>query len=54
LLLEMPLVWESDVKELIMELHDAGELEVRRLKPRERTPKKNHVLVGKPSTSGSG
>jgi three-Cys-motif partner protein len=45
-LLEMPLVWESDVKELIMELHIAGELAVRDLKPRERTPKKNHVLVG--------
>lgn len=46
-LLEMPLVWESDVKELIMALHDAGELKVRGLKPRERTPKKSHLLVGK-------
>jgi three-Cys-motif partner protein len=46
-LLEMPLVWESDAKELIMELHDAGEIEVRGLKPRERTPKRDHVLVGR-------
>ncbi|MBM4440822.1 MAG: three-Cys-motif partner protein TcmP [Candidatus Rokubacteria bacterium] len=44
-LLEMPLVWESDVKQLIAELRDSGELEVRGLKMRERTPKEGHFLV---------
>jgi three-Cys-motif partner protein len=46
-LLEMPLVWESDVKRIVIELRDAGEIDVRGLKPRERTPKKEHVLVWK-------
>jgi hypothetical protein len=46
-LLEIPLVWESDVKRMIMELRDAGDLEVKGLKGRERTPKAGHVLIGK-------
>jgi three-Cys-motif partner protein len=46
-LLEMPLVWESDVKEMVIGLRDTGEIEIRGLKPRERTPKKGHVLVGR-------
>jgi len=44
-LLEMPLVWESDVKRMIMDLHDSGELDLEGLKPRERTPKPGHILM---------
>ncbi len=45
-LLELPLVWQSDVNELIMDLR-GRELEVEGLQPRERTPKRGHVIVGK-------
>jgi three-Cys-motif partner protein len=43
-LLELPLVWQSDVNEMIMSLR-GKELEVEGLKPRERTPKRGHVIV---------
>ena len=46
-LLELPLVWEADVKRIVLDLRGAGELDVVGLKPRERTPKKGHVLVRK-------
>jgi hypothetical protein len=46
-LLEVPLVWEVDVKRMILDLRDAGELAVVGLNPPERTPKKGHVLVRK-------
>jgi three-Cys-motif partner protein len=46
-LLELPLVWEADVKRLILDLRDGGELDVIGLNPPERTPKKGHVLVRK-------
>lgn len=52
-LLELPLVWESDVKRMIIELRDADEIEVRGMKPRERTPKQGHVLVRRDRKSGS-
>ena len=45
--LELPLVWEADVKRIILDLRDAGELDVVGLNPPERTPKKGHVLVRK-------
>lgn len=44
-LLEKPLVWESDVKQMVKGLRDTGEIEIVELKPRERMPKKGHVLV---------
>lgn len=43
LLLELPLVWESDVNEMVMNLR-AKELEVEGLKPKERTLKREHIL----------
>ena len=46
-LLELPLVWEADVKRIILDLRDAGELDVVGLNPPARTPKKGHVLVRK-------
>jgi len=50
-LLEMPLVWESDVKKLIQDMRKAGELEVQGLKHRERTAKRGHILVSKTKRS---
>lgn len=44
---ELPLVWEADVKRIILDLRGAGELNVVGLNPPERTPKKGHVLVRK-------
>jgi len=44
-LLELPLVWEADVKRMIMDLRDAHEIDVAGLNPPERTPRKGHVLV---------
>jgi three-Cys-motif partner protein len=44
-LLEMPLVWESDVQAMVMKLRNDGELEISRMGPRERTPKSGHVLI---------
>jgi hypothetical protein len=44
-LLEMPLVWESDVQAMVMKLRSDGELEIGRMGPRERTPKSGHVLI---------
>ena len=45
--LELPLVWESDVKRVVLGLRDAGELDVLGLNPPERAPKRRHVLVRK-------
>lgn len=52
-LLEMPLVWESDVKDMIDAMRRCGELEVEGLKPRERTVKcdRGHTLVFNGSSS---
>ena len=50
-LLELPLIWEADLKRMILELREAGELQVVGLNPPERTPKKGHVLVRKDSGS---
>jgi three-Cys-motif partner protein len=48
-MLELPMVWESDVKDLVAMLKAKGVLDVQGLKPRERTPKSGHFLVSKPS-----
>ena len=44
-LLELPLVWESDIKEMVTSLHAQGEIQIEGLKPRERTPKSGHILL---------
>jgi hypothetical protein len=44
-LLEMPLVWESDVQQFVKDMRKAGEIDVQGLRPRERTVKPAHVLV---------
>jgi len=44
-LLEVPLVWESDIKEIVADRRKLGTVEVLGLKPRERTPKPGHFLV---------
>ena len=43
--LELPLVWERDVKAMILELQESGDLAIEGLRPRERTPKPGHYLV---------
>lgn len=45
--LEMPLVWESDLRQLLTDMRIAGEIDIQGLKPRERTPKPGHILIGK-------
>ncbi len=42
--LEHRLVWESDVKQWLMDMSGNGDVEIRGLKPRERTPKPGHVI----------
>ena len=44
-MLELPLVWESDVKDAVMELRKIGTVEIEGLKPLERTPKPGHFLI---------
>ena len=44
-LLELPLVWEADIKRIILDLRVAGELDVVSLNLPKRTPKKGHLLV---------
>ena len=46
-LLEMPLVWESDVQEFSKNMRLEGKLEVIGLQPRERTVKDGYMLVSK-------
>jgi three-Cys-motif partner protein len=46
-LLEMPLVWESDVQQIIKDMRAAGELEIENLAPRARTVRAGHLLVSK-------
>jgi three-Cys-motif partner protein len=44
-MLELPLVWESDVKAIVLDQQKRGAIDVLGLKPRERTPKPGHFLV---------
>ena len=46
-LLARPLVWESDVKNWLVDLHQTGEIEIPDLRPRERTPKQGHMIRSK-------
>lgn len=47
ILLEMPLVWESDIKQMVKNMREAGEIDVHGLQPRERTVKRSHTLVSR-------
>lgn len=44
-MLELPLVWESDVRTIILERKKHGSIDIIGLKSRERTPKPGHFLV---------
>ena len=43
--LEIPLVWERDIKAWVMEMRAAGKVEIEGMTGRERTPKPGHVIV---------
>ena len=45
LMLEFPLVWESDVRAVVLELRASGVVNIENWKPRQRVPNKEHVLV---------
>ena len=53
-LLEIPLVWDNDVKAIVKGERDAGRLKIEGLKPKERVPKlgKGHVLVATQGVKG--
>jgi three-Cys-motif partner protein len=44
-LMELAMVWETDIKDVVMALKAEGILDIQSLKPRERTPKPGHVLL---------
>jgi len=44
-MLELPLVWESDVKQFVLALKNQRKIEIQGLKAKERTPKPGHYLV---------
>jgi three-Cys-motif partner protein len=44
-MLELPFVWESDVRAVVLERRKLGKIDILGLKPRERTPKPGHLLV---------
>ena len=50
-LLEMPFVWESDVKRWISALHIAGEVDIPDLKGKERLPKRGYRIIWKGSAN---
>ncbi len=52
--LEMPLVWKSDVNLWIDEMHKAGEVEIPDLKGKERTPKPGYRIVWKGGANSDG
>lgn len=45
MMLELPFVWESDVKDIVLKMRDEGQLTIQGLRSRERTPKEGHVLI---------
>jgi len=44
IVLEIPLVWKTDVNEYLAELARQGTIEIQGLGPRERTPKNGHLI----------
>ena len=45
LMLEFPLVWESDVREVVLGLRDSGVIDIENWKPRQRVPNEGNLLV---------
>jgi hypothetical protein len=46
-ILEIPLVWESDIQQMISKMRAINEIIIENLKPRERVAKSGHVIVSK-------
>ena len=46
-LLEIPLIWESDLKTWLKDMRKTGEVEIPELTGRQRTPKPGHAIVWK-------
>ena len=46
-ILEMPFVWESDLKNWLRDARKAGEIEIPELKGQQRTPKPGHSIIWK-------
>jgi hypothetical protein len=46
-ILEIPLVWESDIQQIIGDMRATREITIENLKPRERTIKPGHVIASK-------
>ncbi len=46
-LLEIPLVWESDIKGWLSEMRKAGEIEIPELTGRQSIPKADYIIVWK-------
>lgn len=44
LVLELPLVWNSDLSNLLMREHNAGRITIQGLAPRQRTPKSGNII----------
>lgn len=51
--LEVPLVWESDIKDWLRDMLKTGEIQIPALTGRARTPKPGHVIEWKGVTSGN-
>lgn len=47
LLLEIPLVWESDVQQILKDMRKAREIDVEGLKPGDRTVKEGHFVLSR-------
>jgi hypothetical protein len=45
ILLEIPLVWKSDLTDWLMKKRLSGEIDIEGLLPRERTPKPGYIIV---------
>jgi hypothetical protein len=46
-LLERSLVWESDLKLVLLKLKDEGRIDIRNMTERQRVPGEGHVIVAK-------
>lgn len=44
LMLEIPLVWNSDLSSILMREHNAGRIIIQGLAPRQRTPKSGNII----------
>ena len=53
-LLEMPMVWRSDVNRWIIALRKAGDVDIPDLKGKERTPKRGYRIIWKGGANSDG